>query len=224
MLRTSMARRARPQTSPAPLEPEPVASSEPSRADGQREKVLSAAVEIFSRRGYRATTMTDIALYVGLAKPTLYHYFRSKEELLVKLYEGVLDESLHSARQIVAAAPTPRDALRELVVRRVVYTCRHREVLTVFFEEEAELPRALSDSLLARRREFEDIFISVVNALLDSGDATLSAPVRVYVNACLGAANWVYKWYNPDGPSTPEELGEQIAGIMLAALGPSTSA
>ncbi|HEX4220039.1 MAG TPA: TetR/AcrR family transcriptional regulator [Acidimicrobiales bacterium] len=190
----------------------------PSRADEQRQRVLKAAAEIFSRRGYRGTTMTEIADEVGLRKPSLYHYFRNKEELLVHLYEGVIDEGVSAAREIVASAPTPREALRQLVAHRVSYTCQHRDLLTVFFQEEAQLPPALAESLLVRRREFEDIFISVVDAALGSGRASFQIPVRVYVNACLGAANWVYKWYNPDGALSPEELGGQIAGLMLDAL------
>jgi AcrR family transcriptional regulator len=162
--------------------------------------------------------MTDIAIEVGLRKPSLYHYFRNKEELLVHLYEGVLDESLSAARHIVAAASSPREAVRELVAQRVSYTCRHRELLTVFFEEEAELPAALAESLLIRRREFEDIFMSVVNAALSTDADEFTTPVRVFVNVCLGAANWVYKWYNPTGALSPEELGDHVAALMLKAL------
>lgn len=189
-----------------------------SRADGQRERVLKVAAELFSRRGYRGTTMTDIAVEVGLRKPSLYHYFHNKEELLVHLYDGVFDESLTTARSIVASASSPRYALRELIANRVAYTCHHRELFTVFFEEEAELPSDLAESLLNRRREFEDIFTSVVNAVVSASDSPFSTPVRVYVNACLGAALWVYKWYNPQGPLSPEELGDHIAHVMLEAL------
>ena len=74
--------------------------------------MLSISTEIFSRQGFRATSMNEIAAAVGLSKPTLYHYFRSKEELLVRIYSEVLDESLGGAREIVAAAPRrwPRSA------------------------------------------------------------------------------------------------------------------
>jgi hypothetical protein len=43
---------------------------------------------------------------------------------------------------------------------------------------------------------------------------------RVYVNSCLGAVNWTYKWYRPTGPATPIELGAQIATSLTAALEP----
>jgi TetR/AcrR family transcriptional regulator len=93
-----------------------------SRADTRRLRLLSTAAEIFSKRGFRATSMKEIAAAVGMSKPTIYHYFRSKEELLVRLYSDVLDESLDAARETVAAAPTPLDAIRDLIASRVAYT------------------------------------------------------------------------------------------------------
>jgi len=42
----------------------------------------------------------------------------------------------------------------------------------------------------------------------------------VYVNMCLGAVNWCYKWYRSDGPCGPDELGEQIARALTMAIDP----
>lgn len=190
-----------------------------TRADAQRARVLSVSAEIFSRQGFRATSMNEIAAAVGLSKPTLYHYFRSKEELLVRIYSEVLDESLEGARKTVAAASAPLEAIRNLIAERVVYTCEHKQLLTVCFEEEHELPPALVDELLARRKEFEDLFTECVEAHRAAHPTALGDVVpRVYVNACLGAINWCYKWYRPGGPATPEELGRQIATSLTAAL------
>src|SRR5689334_22860004 len=96
-----------------------------SRADAQRQRILAGAVAVFSRRGYRAASMNEVAEQVGLRKPTLYHYVKTKQDLLVAVYEEVLDESLTRARRIVAEAPDTRAAVRELIVDRAAYTCEH---------------------------------------------------------------------------------------------------
>ena len=54
--------------------------------------------------------------------------------------------------------------------------------------------------------------------LSDSGRVLPMAP-KAFVNTCLGAANWVYKWYDPAGSLSPRELGEQVAAVLLPALG-----
>ena len=198
--------------------PDP-STSAPTRADAQRAKVLAASVEIFGTRGYRATSMNEIAAGVGLSKPTLYHYFRNKEELLVRIYSDVLDDSVAMGERTVAAAATPLDAIRDLVASRVVYTCENKALLTVCFEEEHELPPELAEELLRRRRAFERLFENALERHLTENPALrLPMTPKVYVNMCLGAVNWCYKWYRPSGPSTPEELGRQLSETLTASL------
>ncbi|WP_433502835.1 TetR/AcrR family transcriptional regulator [Pseudonocardia halophobica] len=196
-----------------------------SRADARRQRVLSTSAEIFSRRGFRATSMNEIAAAVGLSKPTLYHYFRSKEELLVRLYSDVLDESLVLGRATVAAAGSPFAAIRDLIASRVAYTCRHQALLKVCFEEEHELPQELAAEVLQRRRNFENLFATALREHLDAYPGVeLGMPPKVYVNMCLGAVNWSYKWYRPEGSLTPEELGAQIAASLTASIKPPRAA
>jgi AcrR family transcriptional regulator len=190
-----------------------------SRADLQRARITSTAAGIFSRRGFRATSMNEIAAAVGLSKPTLYHYFRNKEELLVRIYSDVLDESVAMGERTVAAAETPLDAIRDLVASRVVYTCENKALLTVCFEEEHELPPELAEELLRRRRAFERLFASALERhLAENPGLRLPMTPKVYVNMCLGAVNWSYKWYRPSGPSTPEQLGRQLSETLTASL------
>jgi AcrR family transcriptional regulator len=190
-----------------------------SRADLQRARVTSVSAQIFSRRGFRATSMNEIAAAVGLSKPTLYHYFRSKEELLVRIYSDVLDESLEMGRHTVAGAATPLDAIRDLITSRVVYTCEHQALLKVCFEEEHELPPELAGEVLSRRRAFERLFVAALERhLAEHPDVQLGMAPKVYVNMCLGAVNWCYKWYGASGPNTPEELGRQMAATLTASL------
>jgi AcrR family transcriptional regulator len=190
----------------------------PSKADAQRQRVLNASAEIFSRRGYRATSMNEIAAEVGLSKPTLYHYFRCKEDILVRLYENVMEHTLSSAQAIAAAAPSPIATLREVITYRVRYTCENQALHKLFFEEEAELPTGLLRTVLQRRHEFENILKSAVVQHLAATGITLPTTPTVYVNTCLGAANWVYKWFDPEGDEDPQTLGEHIATLVLQPL------
>jgi len=189
-----------------------------SRADEQRQRILAGAVTVFSRRGYGAASMNEVADQVGLRKPTLYHYVRTKQDLLVAVYEEVLDESLRSARTIVAGAPSTREAVRGLIVERVRYTCEHRDLLTICFHEESALPEELAAPILERRREFERVVRDAVDAHLRETGRTLPMSVGTYVSTCLGAANWTYKWFDPAGPRTPRELGEDVAEVLLRIL------
>lgn len=190
----------------------------PSKAEEQRSRVLEASVDIFSKRGYRATSMNEIAAEVGLSKPTLYHYFRSKEAILVRLYEEVMAESLSSARSIVESAPSPLEAVRQLLSYRARYTCKNQALHKVFFEEEDELPGDLLHTVIEGRKEFEDILKKAVTQHLDAAAVELPTSCTVYVNTCLGAVNWAYKWFDPGGHEDAATLAEHIAALMLQPL------
>jgi TetR/AcrR family transcriptional regulator, cholesterol catabolism regulator len=193
-----------------------------SRADERRQRILEGAVAVFSSRGYRAASMNDVAARVGLSKPALYHYVRTKEDLLVAVYEEVLDESLRSAQRIVAEAPSTREAVRRLIVERVRYTCEHRDLLTICFHEESALPEELAEPILERRRVFERVVRDAVEAHLAETGRTLPMSVGTYVSTCLGAANWTYKWFDPSGPRSATELGDDVAAVVLGLLDPPT--
>src|ERR1700744_5493363 len=89
------------------------------RQDARRRELLKAAAALFAERGYRATSMNDLAGRVGLSKPALYYYVRTKENLLIELYDEVLRANTDSVAAIEAGTSRAIDALREVLVERV---------------------------------------------------------------------------------------------------------
>jgi TetR/AcrR family transcriptional regulator, cholesterol catabolism regulator len=186
------------------------------RQEARRRELLDAAVAVFSEQGYRATSMADIAARLGMGKASLYHYFGSKEEVLIELYEEVLRENVIAARRIAEGAGSALDLLAEMVADRVAYTCRNQDLLRVFFEEEAELPARRRARLISARHEYEETLLAVVVAGVAAGELRLPTTPAIFVNTLLGAANWTYKWYSPDGELSPEQLGHEIATTLLS--------
>ncbi len=59
---------------------------------------------------------------------------------------------------------------------------------------------------------------AVLAHLAEHPDVRLPMTAKTFVNTCLGAVNWTYKWYSPQGARTPAELGEEMADVLLRAL------
>ncbi|HVO53991.1 MAG TPA: TetR/AcrR family transcriptional regulator [Solirubrobacterales bacterium] len=188
------------------------------RQEARRREVLTAATAVFSARGYRASAMSDVAEELGMGKASLYHYVGSKEEILVELYEDVLRENVIAARRIADSDRPARQALHDLIADRAAYTCRNRDLLRVFFENEAELPAREQARLIAVRNEYEQTLLDLLARGAAADEFALPTTPGILVNTALGAANWAYKWYRPDGPLTPEQLGAEIASLVLASL------
>src|SRR5690349_14422871 len=92
-------------------DPKPMAKPEPDK----RQEVLGLAIDVFGTRGYRATSIQDLADQVNLSKSTFYHYFESKQHLLVAIYEEVLDESPRALELLADTSRPPDDVVRELL-------------------------------------------------------------------------------------------------------------
>ncbi len=188
------------------------------RQEARRREVMAAAVRVFSERGYRAASMSDIAEELGMGKASLYHYVSGKEQVLIELYEEVIRENVIAARRIVESDRTALEALAEVLRDRVAYTCHNCDLVRVFFEEEAELPARRQARLISARREYEQTLLDLVARGEAAGEFSLPTTPAIFVNTLLGAANWTYKWFNPAGPLSPEDLGTQIANLLLAGL------
>lgn len=184
----------------------------------KRTQLLEAAIRVFSEQGYRGTSMWDLARAVDLSKPALYHYVPSKEALLVELYERVTIAGLESARRAVARKPPPLEALRDLLIERIVYTCENRRLLQIFFEEEAEIPDAMTRTMRKHRRAYEDALIALLDRGVEEGVIAFRTTPRIVVNTLLGAAHWTYKWYDPAGAKNAQEVAADVTDCLLAGL------
>jgi AcrR family transcriptional regulator len=191
---------------------------EATLGNSKKDEVLQEAIAIFGSRGYRATSMRDLADQVKLSKSALYHYFRSKQDLLVAIYKRVIAENIVAAERITEASEPPVVALRQMLIDRVVYTCYNRHILQIFHEEEAELPKRLMREVVNSRRVYQDLLTDLIQRGLEQGDFEFGSTPSIVANCLLGACNWSYKWYKPDGAKTPEELAEEVVSVLLGGV------
>lgn len=79
-----------------------------------REKILMAAMELFMKRGYHATSIDDVAKHAGISKGLLYNYYKGKEELLATMVEARVGE-VAQVMEAAAAKATPAEQLKHIV-------------------------------------------------------------------------------------------------------------
>jgi AcrR family transcriptional regulator len=93
----------RPMSTPGRRVGRPRATQRPDSGLSARDELLTAAAELFTTRGYAATTTRAVAELAGMRQATMYHYFGGKEDLLAELLEGTVTPSLSLARRLLAA-------------------------------------------------------------------------------------------------------------------------
>ena len=98
----------------------------------KRDAILKAATQIFARNGYFQSQVADIARAAGVAAGTVYLYFRSKDDLLVSLFERTMREALAEGRRALAGIEDPRERLTRIARLHLDRLGRDRELAVVF--------------------------------------------------------------------------------------------
>lgn len=176
----------------------------------REEEILAAAARIFREKGYHATSVRDIAESVGLLKGSLYHYIRSKEELLARLFEGALQQTIGDLDEIASREASATERLREMVRAYALSVTANLDSVGIYLREWRSLPSPELARVRARRRAMRSLFESVIAEGARKRELAPGDP-KIAALAILGMVNWIYEWYRPRGRLRPEALADELA-------------
>jgi len=188
-------------------------------ANTRRDELLRLASAMFAERGLRATTVRDIADSAGILSGSLYHHFSSKEEMVDEVLRGFLDWLFDRYQQIVATEPNPLERLKGLFMASFeAIATRHAEV--VIYQDEAK--RLSSQPRFAyveeRNRQQRKMWVDVLTEGIEQGLFRPDVDVDL-VYRFIRDTTWVsVRWYQPGGPLTAEQVGQQYLSIVLGGI------
>jgi AcrR family transcriptional regulator len=183
----------------------------------RREEIVTRAAELFDQKGYGATSVDDIAAAIGIAKPTLYYYFRSKHEILLEIHEQFISHLLEKQDRRRNAGLTAEQALLELMVDIFEVVESWPGHVRVFIEH----GRELNPDDLAVIQEKRDRFEHAIRDIFRRGTAEgafRDVDPGLASLALLGMCNWAYQWYRPGGLTT-RELAHEFYGFFVRGVG-----
>ena len=179
-----------------------------------REEILIAAAQIFSQKGFHATSMQDIAQAVNLQKASLYHHVSSKQEILVDVLDRALDLLINRMQEVMALPLAPDEMLRQAMQVYLITLLEQRDLAAVLLLEHRNLDPARH---IPRRDRFEQLWRDLIQQGLEAGVFCCADPAMT-TRALLGALHWTITWYRPGGTFTPEEIAAQFSDLFLAGL------
>jgi TetR/AcrR family fatty acid metabolism transcriptional regulator len=101
-------------------------------AADKRDAILKAATQVFARRGFFQSQVADVARAAGIAAGTVYLYFRSKDELLVSIFERTMRDTLAEGEATIGEVKDPRERLRRIARLHLERMGRDRDLAVVF--------------------------------------------------------------------------------------------
>lgn len=181
-------------------------------------RILLAAVEAFSERGFHGTTTRDIAARVGMSPAALYVHFGSKEEVLYRIATSALDLTVDVASAAASGTARPSDRLRAVVGALTAWNARHSAVArVVLYQLDALTPDHLAE-VTSKEREVDRIVRQVIADGVSAGEfdvADTNGTATAVLSLCLDVA----RWYRPSRRRTPEQTAALNAEAALRIVG-----
>lgn len=220
---------------PQPDDPPKAARSRASKAalhpafdrgdqfERRRLAMVQAAVAAFNRQGVHATSMDEIATALGLSKATLYHYYKSKSDLLYDCGLYALEDARRVAQAVEDEGGLGAEKL-ERFLRRQFHTLAGSQGSSWIVADLSALPRAQRAEMRKRSRAVDAMIQKFIADGMSDGSIRTTQP-KVAEFFLIGALNWVPRWYSPDGSLSSDELATIFIRIVLDGLraAPATS-
>jgi AcrR family transcriptional regulator len=185
-------------------------------------KLLLAALNLFARRGFQATSTREIAAVAGLSPAAMYVFYRNKAELLFEISRVGHEAVLRVIEEATGQYSCSSDRMRALVHDFTSWHARHNMVARVAQYELQHMEPKHYEVIADLRRRIAAMVRSELAHGAESGEFDLIDIQRTTL-AILSLQIDVARWYSASGSWSPEDIGQTYADLVIRMLQPSIS-
>ena len=179
--------------------------------------IKSVCIDLFFKKGYFATSISDIARGSGIQKASIYYHYASKEDLLFQILKSTMDDLTSALKQRLAGAEGIEQRMRAAVRSHV---CFHLERQKENFIANAELRGLNADhyrSIVKKRDAYESIFQDFIHQGTKEG-VFADVDVKILSYAILTLCTAGATWYNPAGRFTVDQIADIYENFIIGGL------
>jgi AcrR family transcriptional regulator len=202
-----------------------------SRHDQKLELILRTSARIFAEKSYHSTSMRDISRATSVSLAGLYHYCKSKEELLFLIQDHCFGRVLERLEQRTRGIDDPFEKLRIFIDNHLSFFAANMAEMKVLSHEAESLAGDLHEHVSTRKRQYtrtarkilSEVQQTVVGSPSSRKNGQLKRNARpvditVATYALFGMMNWIYNWYDPRGKLSVSQLVDNITRLFLSGF------
>ncbi|WP_042454215.1 TetR/AcrR family transcriptional regulator [Neobacillus dielmonensis] len=184
-----------------------------------KEKIIGQSIRLFEKKGFSETSIQDIVDSLGVTKGTFYYYFSSKEELLMDIHLGYINELLAQQEKILNdQTKTCKQKLFEIVHMLIGDIKSLGLAAKIFFREMKNLSQERLDLIVPKRDQFRYNIEELIKVGMADGEFRPDLNPSIITFGILGITNWSYQWYNPNGVVSEQEVTEIFVEMILQGI------
>jgi len=185
-----------------------------SRHDQKLEHILRTSARIFAEKSYHSTSMRDIARATGVSLAGLYHYCKSKEELLFLIQDHCFGRVLERLEETIKGVDDPLKKLHLFIDNHLSFFAANMAEMKVLSHEAESLEGEMHRHVSTKKDRYARRARKILREIQDQRrQEPIDLTVATY--ALFGMLNWIYNWYDPRGKLSVNQLTDNIARLFL---------
>src|ERR1700761_705985 len=183
-----------------------------------RATVIDTACQLFAERGYRGTSMKDIAETLGVRASSLYNHVTSKQDILVAIMNKAMDRALDAQEEALAGVGDVAAQLRAATESLVLDFLRNPAEVTVCNTEVRSLDAANRAAIVAKRDRYAGRVRVIIAAGCRAGRFQAENP-QLAAFAALEMGNGAKSWFRPSGRYPDTYVAREYGTFALRVVG-----
>jgi len=189
-----------------------------SKGSKKQSVIARAASKLFNRKGYLETSMDDIAALAKVSKGSLYYYFSTKEEILFFILDTYMAQALGNLDSELEKTEEAVSRLRSFISRHVELYVNNLDEAKTLLHEGYCLSKNRREHIAEKERKYSRIVSELIRDLFKGATRPSKDEITVMTFLLFGMCNWIYSWYSPKGPVTPENLSQMVWRIYMEGV------
>ena len=191
-----------------------------SRYDQKLEFILRSAARIFAEKSYHSTSMRDISRATNVSLAGLYHYCRSKEELLFLIQDNCFGRVLERLEAQLQQVNDPVTKLGIFIENHLSFFAANMAEMKVLSHEAESLRGDLHAHVSTRKDNYTRLARRILQEVQESTKKQQPVDLTVATYALFGMMNWIYNWYDPQGKLKVHDLAQHLTQLFLDGFSP----
>lgn len=183
-------------------------------------ELIRVAAQLFVERGYDATSMQEIADRMGILKGSVYHYVRTKEDLLWMVVEPPLRDLVETAQKILgdSSVPLTDRVAQAMRTHAESFEAQYPHMFVMTRENGETLSDARREDLDSLRRKYFQLWRKAIVEGQKGGIINPDLEPSVVVHGIFGMLNWMFRWFQPGGRRPARDVADEFSRIVIDGL------
>ncbi|HET6979718.1 MAG TPA: TetR/AcrR family transcriptional regulator [Pyrinomonadaceae bacterium] len=186
-----------------------------TRYDQKLEFILRTAARIFAEKNYHSTSMRDISRATNVSLAGLYHYCKSKEELLFLIQDNCFGRVLERLEQRLDGVTDPIAKLGIFIENHLSFFAANMSEMKVLSHEAESLRGDLYTHVSTRKDKYTKLARKILRDVQEGQENKEPVDLTVATYALFGMMNWIYNWYDPQGKLKVSDLADNVMKLFL---------